>query len=559
MTAHTTIAQYLIQQLENHGIRHVFGIPGDYSLLLIEDILQSPVSFINTSDEQGAGFAADAYARLNGLGALCVTYAVGSLKVANATAQAFAERSPMVVICGAPGLEERARHPRLHHLVNRFDTQVEIFRHLTVAAVALDHPQTAGALIDHALHAAIRFQRPVYIEIPRDLVRQPIQPGHVHQDPVERSDAAALQEAIQEAGAMLAAARQPVIIAGLELHRFGLQGALTHFAEQANIPMVVTMQGKSVVDERHPQYLGVYAGAIGPEDVAQYVETSDCQIILGNELTDMNLGMFTAQLDQAHAITANTDGIMIRHHAYNVRMADFLNALLASPPAAKSFVRRTQPAPPAPFQPETGRAVTVKRLHARLAAMIDEQTVVLADIGDAFFGAIDLPVCRAAGFLGTAYYSNMGFAVPGSLGVQMYDRALRPLVLVGDGAFQMTGMELSTAARYGLNPIVLVLNNQGYATERFFLDGPFNELQPWDFSRVPDVIGAGRGFAVQTEEELDRALHAAVEHTDSFAILDVHLARGDVSDGLLRLGARFKQNVTGAAQEAARSADTPAT
>src|ERR1700722_9471198 len=167
----TNIGEYLIQRLHAHGVRHVFGIPGDY-VLGFYDLLEKSklVRTINTCDEQGAGFAADAYARVRGLGAVCVTYCVGGLKVANTTAGAFAEKSPVVVISGAPGMKEREKNPLLHHKVREFDTQKKVFEQLTVASTVLGDPQTAFQEIDRVLHAALRYKRPVYIELPRDMV-----------------------------------------------------------------------------------------------------------------------------------------------------------------------------------------------------------------------------------------------------------------------------------------------------------------------------------------------------------------------------------------------------
>src|SRR4029077_10280429 len=145
---------------------------------------------------------------------------------------------------------------------------------------------------------------------------------------------------------------------------------------------------------------------------------------------------------------------------------------------------------------------TVQRLFQRLNAFLSDNMVVVADVGDALFGAADLFIRHRTEFLGPAYYASMGFAVPASIGAQMANPKLRPLVLVGDGAFQMTGMELSTVARCGLNPIVIVLNNFGYGTERQIQDGPYNDVQPWNFSKLPEIFGAGKGFVVQTEAAL---------------------------------------------------------
>src|SRR5512147_3082412 len=142
MKTSPSIGEYLISRLHAHGVRHVFGIPGDYVLGFYDRLSKSKLRVVNTCDEQGAGFAADAYARVKGLGAVCITYCVGGLKVANTTAQAFAEKSPVVVISGAPGIKERLRNPLLHHKVREFDTQLKVFRELTIDSVLIDDAET---------------------------------------------------------------------------------------------------------------------------------------------------------------------------------------------------------------------------------------------------------------------------------------------------------------------------------------------------------------------------------------------------------------------------------
>lgn len=541
----TTIGKYLIDQLERHGVRHVFGIPGDYSLLFLKEMSESAVTFVGTSDEQGAGAAADAYARLNGLGAVCITYAVGSLKVANATAQAFAERSPVIVICGAPGLEERIRHPLLHHRVNQFDTQQRIFKRLTVAWTVLDEAETAFSEIDRVIHAAERHKRPVYIELPRDMVHVEGAPGHRHVDVPEVSDPAVLSEALTEAADMINSAKHPVIVAGEEIQRFGLSEKLVELVKKTGIPVAATLLGKSCVSEDEPSFLGVYAGVLGSEETRCAVESGDCFVLLGMMMTDLNLGAFTANLDRAKTILANVDGVFIRHHSFDVRFPHLLDGLLSAPirPRHDELVRRSSR--PGPFLPRPGMPITVQRLVERLDTFVTDEMVVLADVGDSLFGSVGLHVRREGHYLSSAYYASMGFGVPGSVGVQMLDRRLRPLVLVGDGAFQMTGMELSTAARLGLSPIVIVLNNGGYATERFFMDGTFNDIHPWNHAAIPSVLGAGKGFIVRNEEELDGVLQEAYRNTGSFSIVDVRLKPDDVSDGLRRLGASLRKTVRG--------------
>jgi TPP-dependent 2-oxoacid decarboxylase len=540
-----SIGEYLIQRLYEHGVRHVFGIPGDYVLGFYDLLSKSKLRVINTCDEQGAGFAADAYARVRGLGAVCVTYCVGGLKVANTTAEAFAEKSPVVVISGAPGMKEREKNPLLHHKVREFDTQKKVFDQLTIASTVLSDPQIAFEEIDRVFHTALRFKRPVYIELPRDQVLQKGDPHHRVADRHERSDSKALKAAVAEAAEMIATARKPVILADVEVHRFGLQDQVLKLVERTGIPIAATVLGKSVIGEQHPLYLGIYEGAMGRENVREYVESSDCVILLGAFMTDINLGIYTARLDPVRSIYSTSEKLSIRYHCYeDVRFKDFVQGLLASKLRRRTFARLPRPSPLTPFiLRNSGTRLTVKRLFERLNGFVSENTVVIADVGDALFGATDLFIRHRTEFLAPAYYTSMGFAVPACVGAQLANPKLRPLVLVGDGAFQMTGMELSTVARYGLNPVVVILNNHGYGTERHMQDGPYNDVWPWEFHRLPEVLGAGKGFLVNTEEDLDQALSRARELTETFCLLDVRLDALDRSPALDRLASRMAKRI----------------
>ncbi len=539
------IGEYLIQRLYANGVRHVFGIPGDYVLTFYDMLEKSKLRVINTCDEQGAGFAADAYARMRGLGVVCITYCVGGLKVANTTAEAFAEKSPVVVISGAPGMKEREKNPLLHHKVREFDTQKKVFEQLTVASTVLGDPETALAEIDRVIHAALRYKRPVYIELPRDRVHMAGSPHHQPTEFHETSDPRSLNAALGEAEEMINRSKKPVIIADVELHRFGLQDVVVKLAEKCNIPVAATLLGKSVIAEHHPFYIGVYEGAMGREEVREYVESSDCVILLGAFLTDINLGVFTARLDPGRSIYATSERLSIRYHTYEeVRFKDFMRGLLRIDLKRRPAENRPHPLDTRPFRPKGGdQRITVKRLFERLNSFLTDDTVVIADVGDALFGAADLFIHDRTEFLGPAYYASMGFAIPASIGVQMANPKMRPLVLVGDGAFQMTGMELGTSARYGLNPIVVLLNNGGYGTERHMQDGPYNDVSNWRYHRLPEVLGAGRAFLVTTERELDEALKAARHHTESFCLIEVRLDPRDRSPALTRLADRLAKRI----------------
>lgn len=547
----STIGQYLVERLEQAGLRHVFGIPGDYVLHFYDLLQASKLEVIGTCTEAGAGFAADAYARVSGLGALCVTYCVGGLNALNAVAGAYAEKSPLVVISGAPGLGERAHSPLLHHKVRDFQTQRQIFEKVTVAAVSLEDPRMAPNQIDQCLRDCMRQKRPVFLEIPRDMVDVRCAPPGPFEAAAPVSDPAVLSECLAEATAMLRKARRPVILAGVEIHRFGLQETLVRLVEATHYPVAATILGKSVITELHPQYLGVYEGAMGREDVRRTVEGADCVLILGAFMTDINLGIYTANLDIEHTINVNSEQASIkRHHFDDVVLGDFIEGLIHAAPGTRKSAVSARPAARAAakaFSPRPSRPTTVRRFFERLDAFLEDRDVVIADIGDSLFGAADLTIRHRTEFLSPAYYTSMGFAVPAAIGAQVHDRSFRPIVIVGDGAFQMTGNELSTIARLDLNPIVFVLNNKGYTTERFIQEGPYNDIHDWAYHLVPQILRKGLGCEVHTEGELEQALVRARANTGSFTIMNVHFAKTDRSKALDRLARRLAERVGRAA------------
>ncbi len=535
------VGKYLVDQLVEAGVQHVFGVPGDYVLKFMDYIVDSPIQLINTCTESGAGFAADAYARVHGLGAVCVTYCVGGLNVLNSVAGAYAEKAPVIVISGAPGISERRRSPLLHHQVRDFNTQRRIFERVTVYSAALEDPNLAPAQIDEAIDACRSHKRPVYLELPRDMVARKCPRIGGTLRPPQESDEDRLREALEEACVMLSRAKRPVVLAGVEIHRFGLQEALVRLIEHTGLPVAATLLGKSVISERHPQYLGVYAGALSRDSVRRVVENSDCLLILGAFMSDINLGIGSAKLDPGKSIYATSERIAIKYHHYeNVVLEDFIKGIrrkcerLVTPRASKVLEA------PVPFKAQPKRALSVKRLFRALNDFIDDDFVVIADPGDAMFGSLDLTIHKRTEFISPAYYTSLGYAVPAALGAQIgARRRLRPLVLVGDGSFQIAGQEISTIARYGLNPIVLVLNNKGYTTERFLNEGPYNDILNWSYHRLPEILGIGLGLEVRTEGEFLAALETARDNKDTYSIINAHLEPMDCSDALMRLGKRM--------------------
>lgn len=546
-TGSLSIGQYLINRLQDYGINDIFGIPGDYVLQFYSMLESSEINVVGSTREDCAGFAADAYARLNGMGALCITYCVGGLSVCNSVAGAFAEKSPVVVISGSPGMSERKNNPLLHHKVREFRTQMEVFEKLCIAGAELKDPMTAFAEIERVLDACDRYKRPVYIELPRDMVQVVPPAAQGFQRPQFETDQAAMAEAVKEAKTRLDAAKKPVIVAGVEIHRFNLQDQVLKLAEEAKIPIAATMLGKSVVRETHPLYVGLYEGGMGKAAVTKFVEESDCILLLGTFMTDINLGIYTADLDITKCIYATSEQMQISHHYYHdLPLDEFLQGLIDSQP--QPGVREV---PDEFHQYEKDFAIQedsllkTSRMMRILNDYLHKDNIVIADIGDSLFASTELVVHERADFLSPAYYTSMGFATPATVGACVAKPDQRVVTICGDGAFQMTGQELATLVRLGHAPILIVLDNHGYGTERFLHEGEweYNEILPWNYYKLPEIYGGGKGYLVSTEGEFSAALKSAWEDESCLQIIHAKLEEGDASTTLLRLAENLSQNI----------------
>ena len=545
------IAHALIEALVQRGVRRVYGVPGDYVLGLFERFEQSPIEMVCTAGEEGAGFAADAHARLQGLGVAVVTYGVGALKLLNPVAGAYAERSPLLVISGAPGVRESDGHALLHHSIRASDTQQRFFNEVCAETARIDTGRTAASEITKVLAAMQRESRPGYLELPRDCLTRPLPwPLAPLEAPAPAPEPAPLHRQRGEALLSWLRSRQrPVVLAGIELHRFGLQADLLTLLEREGWPFATSLSAKSLLNEHHPLCLGLYEGAAGPASVRDVVEGSDGLLILGMPLQDLDTGIFTMNLQADHVV--------------RVEMAEGLRwsqgDLDSLDPMALVQVWREAPAPntgsltfekpaqtkQAPFEPEPGVAITVRRLVDAVNTHLSADTVVVVDPGDALFAAADLHLPIASDFLACGYWASLGFAIPASIGAWggSSNPKVKPLVLLGDGSFLMSANELATLARYHIPALVVVLDNGGYGTERPMLDGPFNDVQPVDHVALAGAYGFKAARRVQLEADLVLALSDLLAFNDGPTLLSVELKQGDVSDLLRNLTAALAKRI----------------
>jgi indolepyruvate decarboxylase len=536
-----TVGSYLFDYLYNQGVHHAFGIPGDFALPTFRWLQNSKIKLYTLTHEPSVGFAADGYARVRGLGVACVTYCVGGLNMLNSIACAYAEKSPVLVISGGPSPADRKHDPLVHHKVRTFDTQRRIFEEVTCASAVLTDPETAAEEIIRVVETMRASSRPGYIEIPYDVVDMPIKLPTIRNIPAPESDKENLEAALAEALEKIKQAKQPVIVLDVELHRHGLTETAIAIAEKFGIPIAATLLSKSIVSENHPLYIGVYSGGLSEQVTQDYVEKSDCLILMGAFLSDVFMGMHTANLERKNIILTNTEKTRIGLHSYeNVLFKDFLDGLKAKDIPKRIFKN--------PYHIEEAKPLTAaekndpldsESFFRILGLHMDETTTLVCDTGDSLLGAIGIRTAQSNNFLSDAYYLSMGFAMPAAIGAMVAQPEDRVIAIIGDGAFQMTGIEISTAAKYKMNPIVCILNNDGYGTQRHIIDGPFNNIHRWEYAKLRDVLNYGRSYKVATKAELDAAFAQAVKEKDTMHLIEVIIPRDDCSRPLRRMASRL--------------------
>ncbi len=532
-----TVGSFLFDYLYNQGVRTAFGIPGDFALPTFRWLEASKIDLMTMTHEPSVGFAADAYARVHGLGVACVTYCVGGLNMLNPIACAYAEKSPVVVISGGPSPSDRKHDSLVHHKVRTFDTQRRIYDEVTVASAVLLDPETAAEEIIRVITEVQKQSRPGYIEVPYDIVDLPIRMPVIKNYPAPESDQENLVAALSEVSERIAKSQRPVIVADVELHRHNLTPLALAIAQKFNIPVASTLLSKSIISETNPLYIGVYSAALSEEICQEYVENSDCLILLGAFLSDVFSGFHaTHKLDRTKTILATTEKLRVGLHSYDsVLLKDFLEGLEGCDIKPKSFKNPYKQIDLIPLtDKERAEPLDADAFFRILGLTIVKDATVVCDTGDALFGAVGLRTTQASNFLSDAYYLSMGFAVPATVGAIAAKPDSRAYCLVGDGAFQMTGFEVSTCAKYKLKPIICILNNDGYGTQRHIIDGPFNNIHRWEYAKIRDVINYGKSVRVDTKGDLEKILTEAGKN-DEMYIIEAIIPRTDCSPPLKRL------------------------
>ncbi|MDQ1281251.1 MAG: indolepyruvate decarboxylase [Thermoproteota archaeon] len=542
MEAKLTIGKYLLQALKEVGVKQVFGIPGDMVIKffkMIED--DKDIDLCTFSHEPGVGFAAIGSSRATHRpAATCITYGAGGLNMVNSVACAYAEKTPLIVISGGPGQAEKQRDVFLHHVVKDFDSQLKAYTEVTQEAVVLDSVDTAYTKIKRTLSACQEYMRPVYIEIPRDMVDQEILIPKDNKEICYVTDESALKEAVNEILLRIVSSKMPVILVGVEVDRLYLKEYISKLAEKLNIPVVSEFLARDIIPVDDPYYFGTYLGLAGNQVAKKLVEESDCLLMFGVIVADINLGIKLERLKRENLILCFSRQVFMGHHIYNeVPLKPLIEELLQREADKKKLPF------PAKIKPVINRTCKYIDRAINMSEVIDAlnwffsefgEMPIISDTGDCLFITTKI---ETSTIMASAYYSTMGFGAPAAIGYAI-TTGKRPIVLIGDGAFQMTGQEICHCPRFGINPIFIVFNNRRWGMQQlFYPTAHFNELDNWPYAEIARLWG-GKGYVCDTCETLYRALEEA-KNNKEFSLIELQMSKEEYSE---EIQAWFKELVT---------------
>lgn len=541
MTKHEyTIGKYLYKRLEQLGLGHIFGVPGDYIFDLLHLALESNVQYVGTCNELNAGYAADAYARFKGIGAVVITYAVGGLSLVNAVAGAFAEKIPIIIISGGPELEAYDKQPQKHHTLGDYAIPLDIFKKITVASACLLNPDKATSIIDGLLLKCVQYKQPVYLEIPCNIVNYPcLAPDNTVPACYPHSNSNDIKNAVEATLALLRDAISPIIIIGNEIQRYNLQPLVEELITNSGLPFSTFVTDKTTLPESHSQFIGSCGPGICMDDsVRKYIEYSDCLLCLGS-IVASHLGAFMSDLSIDKQVSAFNHKVHIKKQLYTVNLRSFIIALNDNfKHSANKRVFNAKHIQPRineikrPFNYHPEKKLTHDKFIQRIGDLLKGDDVLIVDSGSSLFVARNIFMPDKTVFLSQSYYASLGYSLPAALGSALANPTRRIFIVVGDGAFQFTCQELSTLIRYGLTPVIFLINNRGYTIERaLFKDASYNDIQPWKYHKIPLVFGGSEGHEVTTEGELENAIKS-FENQQKFSFIEVHLDKLDYSPDL---------------------------
>ena len=509
-----TVIEHVLARLQAIGITDVFGVPGDYAFPVNDAICNDPaMRWIGCANELNAAYAADGYARIKGMAALCTTYGVGELSAINGVAGAFAEHLPIFHLVGAPGMGVQASRRVMHHTLG--NGEHDLFRRMSepvVCAHAVMTPQNVAHETERLIAEALHHRRPVYMLFPADCAELPVL-GAAEPIPAPRSDAAALEAATAAILAALDGAGSACVLPGILVARCGRQAAMQALIDRSGLPFATMFMDKSVLDEQQPGYVGMYDGALMTEEVRAFVEGCARVLAIGALASDFNTGAFTARLDPARLIAVGHHHVHVDGRSFaHVELGDVL-AALAARITRRDWPRIAASSLGAPAG-DGDDPITVEALYPRWAAFLRPGDVLVGETGTASMGLAFARMPQGASFHNQTLWGSIGWATPAAVGAAVAAPDRRVVLVTGDGSHQLTAQEIGLFGRLGLKPVVFVLNNNGYLIERLLCKEPaiaYNDIAPWRYTELPHALGCDGWLTARVTScgELDRVLARA--------------------------------------------------
>jgi indolepyruvate decarboxylase len=529
-----SVADYIVRRIADEGVTHCFGVAGDYLFPMCNAVERSlKVKWIGCANELNAAYAADGYARIRGVGMLATTYGVGELSALNGVMGAKAERSLVLHVVGMPSCQNQRLSKIAHHTLG--DGQFGNFVGLSAAAAccsAIINPDNCVIEMERLIAEARRNNQPAYILVPSDYAQAPITPVEVR--PVTlKSNEAALKKAIAAISERLKGAKSVVVLPAFTIARLGLQNQLRDAIEALGCPFATMVMEKCLVDESHPQYAGLYAGAMSAQSAREIVEGADVVLDLGGvNLNDITTAAYSAKLDPARFVTIGLNDVRMGEKVITgVRLRDMLVELAKLKSPARRFRRTADGAQP-PIAGKPSDRITMDALYPRYAGFIRAGDTVVLETGSSTLGLTPVPLADGVRVEAQVLWGSIGWATPAAFGVALADPSRRTILITGEGSHQLTANEIGSIGRFGANVIVFVLNNDGYLIERALEENPdwsYNDLAHWRYAELPRTLGCAEWFAarVTTLGELDAAMKAARE-SKSGAYIEVVGERMDM-------------------------------
>lgn len=560
-----SVAKYLQIRLEQLGLTHLFGIAGNYTapfLNTIHEDKNAKIKIVNDTNEINAGHCTDAYARQNGFAAVAVTYGVGAFTLLNSVAGSYVEHCPVLVINGAPTNKDQQRSlvqgMLASHMTGDMYSNINVFRNVTVAAEQITGSSDAPYKIDSVLNACILYGRPVYLEVFEDAWRMECNPPDA---PLAEREVSKCQSSARKAAkrvAAMAQGKEIIFWGGIEIQRYGIQKEFLDLIESTDTEFVTSILGKSIVSENHPKFKGVFNGKASPKDVKEKFEKAQLKIGLGVWTTGKNLGGFDVWKDDT--VLANHSGVRIgASYVANVSLRDFMIFLKEELTKVKFSAYEMYDAEQLPesffvadqsIRKNAKPTLTYDTFFKRINTFIDERHIVVADAGFPLLGAQGIRIAEPNGFVAQASWLSIGYSVPAATGIKCARPDKRPVVFVGDGAFQETCQAISTQNKLKHDTVVFVLDNGIYGIEQMLVNpNPFrgaekveysipdlndiydyNQMHRWKYAKLVDVFG-GRGFEVSTLDELDEVL----KHLDNIkenTIVHVNIPKTSIPESI---------------------------